>query len=300
MRGDRERALGELLAKLGYRRAVWPRPRVEALPTLASDRIMELYRAMGGTRLTPRLTPGGWDHPMVGTAVELDEEQHFTRYRALTLSPEWAARLPWREAYTEYATLHEAYAVAHFRGGGFWTNAGAEALFGRSAAPGDLTGAGSARWKQRALYDAIRDVAALTGQVTLARLSVYDSIGSRTLGAVLRAPHHSDLEQLGRLIEQRTFASRSATANENKGGTDASAPDESPTPIAQAADSAADRRPLAPRQLTLNELTRDLGRSPQAIRHALREEFRPHSSQRGQSWDPLSAEMVEFARRRFG
>jgi hypothetical protein len=45
-----------------------------------------------------------------------------------------------------------------------------------------LEGVGSPRWKQRALYDAMRDLAAVSGVVKLARVAVFDGVDSAPLG----------------------------------------------------------------------------------------------------------------------
>ena len=45
---------------------------------------------------------------MGGLLVELDELQHFNRYRAMTLTPERAVQLPWRADYLTFCADHEA------------------------------------------------------------------------------------------------------------------------------------------------------------------------------------------------
>jgi hypothetical protein len=215
-RGDREAALGTMLAELGYARSPESRvehvrpaprtPRVPGLPASAEHWVRDLYAQLGGIQSEPRLAPRGWDHPLDGFIVELDEEQHFNRYRALTLTSDWTRALPWRESYLRYCEQYEQIALKKHSSLGFWTKPGAEAQFGRSASPRDLSGVGSARWKQRALYDAMRDALAAIGGVNLVRVAVWDKVGSRTLGEVLRGPAASDLEMLEELIAQRKSA----------------------------------------------------------------------------------------------
>ena len=211
-RGDREAALGAMLAQLGYKRSIsrggeLPQvPRAPGLPEPAQRWVMELYTQLGGIQSSPRLAPRGWDHPFDELIVELDEEQHFTRYRALTLVTEWASALPWRESYVRYCDSYERVALARHSSLGFWTKPGAEAQFGPSSPAGDLNGSGSARWKQRALYDAMRDALAATGGAKLVRVAVWDRIGERTLNEVLRSPTAGDLELLDELIAVRTVS----------------------------------------------------------------------------------------------
>ncbi|MCU1424233.1 MAG: hypothetical protein JWM51_524 [Microbacteriaceae bacterium] len=66
------------------------------------------------------------------------------------------AMLARRESYLLYCAQYERIALDTRSSLGFWTNPGAEAQFGPSAPRRDLSGEGSARWKQRALYDAMR------------------------------------------------------------------------------------------------------------------------------------------------
>lgn len=296
--GDRERELGELLAKIGYRPAVSPAVRLSSLPATERAWVLELYHDLGGIQESPALAPRGWDHPLVGLIVELDEEQHFTRYRARTLQPTWTRHLPWTTAYTEYSRLHESVALARNASGGFWTSVSSEAQFGASAAPRVLTGTGSSRWKQRALYDAMRDAAAACGQVNLARLSVYDRVGGRTLGNVLRQPGSGDLEAVQALIEQRMSSAGEVPAARHT-PTPAPLPRDAAERATEHLSTVSSSQVLQPIP-TLRELAAELQRDPKTMRAALRRRFRPHRSQRGHDWDPLRFEMIEFLRERFG
>lgn len=183
--GAREAALAALLSESGFgaNRATAPRPTLSALPRELTESIMALYRELGGILEAPRLAPARWDLELEdGTLVEFDEQQHFTRYRAATLRPDWDVRLPWSDAYQIYCNVHEPLAVGF---GGFWTSPFTERQFGTAGSRGDFEGRGSPRAKQRALYDAIRDAHAVAGVVRLARVSIYDQVGDRTLGDVL-------------------------------------------------------------------------------------------------------------------
>lgn len=112
--------------------------------------------------------------------VELDEELHFNRYRAATLDCSWSAELPWNAAYKRFCGKHEARRIKSGCWGERWINASTSRMFA-GGAPKDLE-AGSPRWRQRALYDAMKDAAAATtGDLKLARVSIYDTID----GAIL-------------------------------------------------------------------------------------------------------------------
>lgn len=77
-------------------------------------------------------------------------------------------------------------------------------MFGPAGPRGILDGAGSPRWKQRAICDAMRDAAALHRNVRLVRLSTYDEVGGATLGCALEGTAPVDRDALQRLIEERT------------------------------------------------------------------------------------------------
>ena len=124
------------------------------------DELMELYRRFGGQDEVPTLRPGPWDLVLEGRLVVLaDEELHFNRYRALTLSVSWSTDLPWRAPYLGYCGQHEDECLSAGSWGKRWTNPSCERMFGTSDHVGELDGAGAPRWKQRALYDAMKDIA---------------------------------------------------------------------------------------------------------------------------------------------
>jgi len=63
------------------------------------------YRSLGGAQAEPVLRPGAWDLAFTnGMVIELDEELHFNRHRALALSPE----VPWADDYLRFSLTHES------------------------------------------------------------------------------------------------------------------------------------------------------------------------------------------------
>jgi hypothetical protein len=78
-------------------------------------------------------------------------------------------------------------------------------MFGRGDAPGDFSDGESPRWKQRALYDAIKDAFALsTTSHRVARLSIYDKIEGWELGAALERDVAFEAEALASLVGRRS------------------------------------------------------------------------------------------------
>jgi len=59
---------------------------------------------------------------------------------------------------------------------GYWTNKSAEKQFGPAGPNGILEGDGAPRWKQRAFYDMVKDMASLVYGIALARISVWDKV----------------------------------------------------------------------------------------------------------------------------
>ena len=205
--GARAAVLRDLLARVGHG-PITDAPAVPRLTTLPSEyagRIMHLFRSLGGTMPSPTLRPGSWDLACRdGVVVELDEELHFNRYRRITLQPDWMRSLPWRDRYLTFATEREAECLAA-TWGHRWTNASSESLFGVADARGQFIANGAPRWKQRALYDAMKDAAALADdRIRLIRLSTHDEVGGVRLGAVLERRASFDLNIFGELVSQRT------------------------------------------------------------------------------------------------
>jgi hypothetical protein len=205
--GARANALQKLMSQVGHRSAsiATPSPRLDSLTPSAREDVVELFRSMGGRTPMPPLRPGAWDLVFAdGFVVELDEELHFNRYRAQSLQTPWAIDLPWYDAYLGLCRDREQECLAAGKWGKRWSNPSCETMFGSPAVPGVLDERGAPRWKQRALYDAIKDVAALhSHDFRLCRVSVWDAVGNTSLGDAL-AGVPIEGEQLAELIVGRT------------------------------------------------------------------------------------------------
>ena len=204
--GKRQSMLAALLDSVGMRPEPPPRvPSLAAMPSM-SDEILDLYRRLGGRAQSPVLSPGGWDMSVGGVIIELDEEQHFNRYRGLTLTPGWAREMPWFDAYRTLCISEERACLQKAGHKGFWSNKSADAHFGLSAVPKQIDSpGGSSRWKQRALYDAMKDAAAYAADsdYPLARLSVHDTVNGVRLGSVLQGRANADPDALIALVRER-------------------------------------------------------------------------------------------------
>lgn len=79
-----------------------------------------------------------------------------------------------------------------------------ERMFGQADLDGVIGVHGAPRWKQRAMYDVVKDAAAAAGQVRLARVSIYDVVDGHTLNDVLYGRVTVDARAVDELVVRRT------------------------------------------------------------------------------------------------
>jgi hypothetical protein len=183
--GSRARALKRLLARVGdvAPKPTFPRPKWTDLVHADLDGVvLDVYAKLGGVDGEMQMAAGSWDLQFGDVVVELDEENHFNRYRATTLDADIYALVRHVDMpdYRHWCATKEAACLTYGR---YWTSASTERQFGPSGPPGDLSGGGSPRWKQRAFYDFVKDLAPACLSLSVARLSIYDEMtcGSRIL-----------------------------------------------------------------------------------------------------------------------
>lgn len=168
------------------------------MPDNVAEQAIAVYRTLAadpgpaGDQDLPSFRPDHWDLRVEGILVELDEERHFNRYRARTLRSPVYERLTAfpLTAYRAFCVQHESACLASASYGGYWSNKSCEAMFGKASKPRDLAGAGAPRWKQRAFYDYLKDLAPLCGHGPMVRLAVWDElpgVDQLTLGGALEA-----------------------------------------------------------------------------------------------------------------
>lgn len=207
--GARAQILRDLLIGIGFTEAPNkpPSPLWTHLPPTAHAEVGVLYRELGGSMDSPGLRPGAWDLAFEdGLLVELDEELHFNRYRAWTLLSPRIRDLPWTRDYLRFTAEFETECLAAGKWGKRWTNPSCEVLFGAANLPGNFSINGAPRWKQRALYDATKDISATCTGAKLARLSVHDDVNGVRLGDALELRATLDGEALRDLLTRRTYA----------------------------------------------------------------------------------------------
>jgi len=167
------------------------------------------YRRLGGILNNPPLSFGKWDILLEDFIVELDEEQHFNRYRSVTLNSYIYHLEKGFDilTYNKYCTDYELNCLAKSSWGKYWTSPSTERQFGIPGPKGSLEVPGSPRWKQRAFYDYIRDVFASIYQINLIRISIYDKLivngKSRSIGDLLLENSSQGSIEIVTFIEQK-------------------------------------------------------------------------------------------------
>jgi hypothetical protein len=197
MPGQMQRALEQLLSCAGtvsHKTLRFLKNDDVAASTLKPE-IEGIYRSLGGILPSiPHFKLSHWDMEFDGIAVELDESLHFNRYRAITLKSASYEHFP-RFALDSYQRFcsegEETCCKNGKRPRGKWTNDSCEKQFGKASQPGDLSGNGSPRWKQRAFYDFLKDLSPLLIDVRVVRVAVWDVLANvdrtKTVGEILAA-----------------------------------------------------------------------------------------------------------------
>lgn len=78
--------------------------------------------------------------------------------------------------YRTYCESREGACLSKAKHGGYWASDPTLRQFGPASVPGDLQPPGSPRWKQRAFYDFLKDVAPIAFGTPLARLAIWDTV----------------------------------------------------------------------------------------------------------------------------
>lgn len=142
--------------------------------------IEEMYLLLGGIQKYYPTGYKGYDLQSENFIIELDEERHFNRYRLLTLKSNFYSN---HESfivddYIDFCTKYENCCLASANWKKNWTTDSSEIQFGSSNIEGCLQDPGSARWKQRAFYDFLRDVSCKLINVPLIRVSIWEQVDS--------------------------------------------------------------------------------------------------------------------------
>jgi hypothetical protein len=209
--GQRQDNLSGLLDSAGYP-VDKPRLRLRRQDIEASglgSEVQSVYERLDGELDDFPDKVGGWDLRVGAVIIELDEAQHFNRYRLQTLESSVYSKLPKfpMSAYRSYCVEREAQCLAAAKNRGYWSNPSCIRQFGPKSPEGDLAPPGSPRWKQRAFYDFLKDLSPIMCDIRLARISIWDEVPANgvqvPINQVLRSRSLDAVPGLVTLIEKR-------------------------------------------------------------------------------------------------
>ncbi|MEJ7846986.1 MAG: hypothetical protein WKF92_02740 [Pyrinomonadaceae bacterium] len=168
--------------------------------------IQKVYKKLNGQLETYPVQYRGFDIKLPGCVVEFDEEQHFNRYRQLTLNStiyEYNNSFS-TEEYKTFCVEFENQCLNRASYGKYWKTNSTENQFGESSGNGMLEeNGGSSRWKQRAFYDFLRDAGQQVGNYKLIRVSIHEVIGDTSVREILGNNLRQYFADLVKMIEQK-------------------------------------------------------------------------------------------------
>ena len=169
--------------------------------------LSRVYKTLGGILPEYPLNFGSFDIVLQNCFIELDEENHFHRYRRITLDSKFYNDHSYFSIkdFKEFCDSYEHKASTY---GNYWTTSGSEKQYGVSSIKGDFSGNGPARWKQRAFYDMLKDVYGVLVNKPVFRVSIYSVIGNSKVDKILKKSDSDDL--LFQYIQEE-FLSKSVT-----------------------------------------------------------------------------------------
>lgn len=114
--------------------------------------------------------------------IELDEQEHFNRFRLQTLeSPVYKHCHNFDVAkYREFCEKYESNCRTY---GQYWESDSTKKQFSSSEVNGQW---GASRWKQRAFYDFIKDVYSVITTIPIIRISIYERCDGKTIDDLIR------------------------------------------------------------------------------------------------------------------
>ena len=170
------------------------------------NEIESTYKKLNGQLEVYPIAFKGFDIQIPNCIVELDEAQHFNRYRSLTLdSTIYKTNNSFSTSdYKKFCKEFEDDCLQKGDYGQYWKTDSTEKQFGISSPEGILTGNGSSRWKQRAFYDFLRDVSQQIGNYKLIRISIHQKIDDKSVDEILNRNLKNYFPQLIKLVEQKS------------------------------------------------------------------------------------------------
>ncbi len=163
----------------------------ELLPEQMKE-VNKIYKELGGLLPTAPYKFRAYDIPLDNFIIELDEQEHFNRYRLKTLDSTIYKNyhnfdVP---SYREYCKKYEFKCRTH---GKYGNNPSTVKQFGPADPSFIAEDLGWSRWKQRAFYDLIKDAYSIAKNLPIVRLSIYDEYEGETINELLNRQDRSKL-----------------------------------------------------------------------------------------------------------
>lgn len=150
------------------------------------DEIMYVYRKLGGLLPKAPVNVGAYDVDTPNFIIELDEENHFNRYRLSTLDSRIYAGNN-NLCVTSYRNFCNGFENKCLTYGKYAKNNSTEKQFGASQVDGEFSLVSRTRWKQRAFYDFIKDITSVITGVPVVRISIYENYKGYTVEELLNS-----------------------------------------------------------------------------------------------------------------
>lgn len=151
----------------------------EYLKGKGEELLKEVYESLGGKSTAPYLPKIKFPFKINRFVFLYDEEEHFNRYRGLTLKTSLyeVFSFPWLDSYKRLCRTYEKDCVKVGLQDRVWNGPPlASKLFGTSEEPGDLSGNGSSGWKLNAYNDCQYDLLSRLHGYKLIRIPAYETL----------------------------------------------------------------------------------------------------------------------------
>lgn len=176
-----------------------PKPTLNALFPEQIKEINRLYKELGGKLPETPFRFKSFDVSLKDFIIELDEQEHFNRYRLKTLASSIYKDFVNFDIdnYLKFCRMYESRCRIY---GKFGKTSSSDKQFGPADSKIIPDDPNWSRWKQRALYDMIKDAYSVAKKIPIIRISIYDNFNGRLIKELL---DNQDRVNLLSYIDQR-------------------------------------------------------------------------------------------------
>ena len=160
-----------------------PKPSLDVFNDVQLEEIERIYQQLGGILPEIPFRFGGYDIELKDVIIELDEGEHFNRYRKSTLDS--SIYQDFRNFDVKnYKKFCDGYEHKCRRYGGLWSNSSCEKMFDLTT-NSEFEDIGAPRWKQRAFYDFIKDMYSVVSGIPIIMIYIYYRYASNTIDGLI-------------------------------------------------------------------------------------------------------------------